>query len=76
MQIRRGDRVLCNVCRRPEACVGTIDAFNDWYGRTVVTVYFEGKAWDHCDREVFYLEDLKPVRVNGQQALTPVLTER
>lgn len=70
MELRRGDKVLCNACNRSKACVGVIENFNDWYGKTVVTVYFESADWDHCDREVFYLSDLTPVELADDKALT------
>lgn len=69
MILREGDKVMCNACKRKVNCVGTIEGFNDWYGRTVVTVYFEGAEWDHCDREVFYLEDLIPVQTPTKKTL-------
>lgn len=69
MHLRPGDKVLCNACNRSEACVGVIESFNDWYGKTVVTVYFESADWDHCDREIFYLSDLKPVTIEGSKVL-------
>lgn len=58
--VRRGDKVVCTQCGQCNKCVGTIGSFNDWYGQTVVTVYFDNPKWDHCDREVFYLSDLQP----------------
>src|SRR5690606_14889486 len=70
MKVRPGDKVLCNACNRSEACVGLIENFNDWYGKTVVTVYFDNPKWDHCDREVYYLGDLTPVRLQDGVVLT------
>lgn len=70
MKVRPGDKVLCNACNRSEACVGLIENFNDWYGKTVVTVYFDNPKWDHCDREVYYLSDLTPVRLQDGVVLT------
>lgn len=71
MLVRLGDKVLCNACNRENACIGVIDSFTNWYGETVVTVYFEDKGmWDQCDREVFYLRDLAPVKVKKGKALS------
>jgi len=58
---REGERVYCKLCGANRHCVGTIDSYHDWYGKQVVTVYFDAPRWDECEREVFYTEDLKPV---------------
>lgn len=40
--------------------MGTVHDLSNWYGQTVVTVYFDNPRWDQCDREVFYISDLEP----------------
>lgn len=69
MLVREGDKVVCNTCKKNGGCVGVIETINDWYGEPVVAVYFDGKDWDHCDREVFYLKDLKPVTAKDGKTL-------
>lgn len=61
MNVRLGDKVICNKCNRSEPCVGTVIGTDTWYGKKIVNVLFGDAKWYQCDHDVIYLSDLEPM---------------